>query len=402
MRNTSLKQIIEKHKQTLIKCAATGLIASMVTSFVACDDIFEFSTDSNTNPPVATETDIYGNPIQTEQTQPKYTPEHSNTYLRAKEKHKNNWALTGLETSNDNEFQMLPAPFRFLTEQGACYYEDGLYYAYGNEDFLNNNCISSKIFLDFKTSSYDVYMLVQYKNGSINPLSSNDGVYLTTWLLKYDLTKEVYRDLLLLNNDYRSAFLIQQIDDEFNPKIIEHSIVKYDLLRWLQLFGKAGYGVADIQNDSKKTNYISSVNYDDMSLTVNYGSTSDLGEIYSYTYKLKETDAWERVLEGNMFSGPMSQEDRDSLTVEDLMPTQNTMMGEGLSNFSIEGRWMCAPTDEQKSTSKLKYDFEFFNYESYNLPNKRVDSYDNGEISYSSVNNLTVDFENNNEKDLPK
>ena len=394
-----IRNIIEKNKDKLVKITATGLISLMAASgFTSCDNMgFNTSTESQSEVTTELETNSTGENNTNKPNTPQYTVEHSETYLRAKAKWQGHWNKDGINLNVDSKqlaFQFKAAPFTFLEEQGAVYYSDGNVYAYGNEDFSNNDCIISKAFIDTSTPEHDMYLLVQYISDEVSKLTSNNnGAHVTTWMLKYTLDKDVYKDLLLFMGDYRIGFLIQQIDVEYEPEIISKTTIKYDLINYLKLFDKT-----EILNTSPcGSNYISHINYDDMSITVNHSTREAPGKIYSYKVYLKETPTWGKVLVGSQFRDPISKEERDSLTVDDLMPIRDTFMGNALWDFSVNG-WMCGPSDEQKAQSQLQY---LLDYVEINGSGREynIDKYEQGLIPYKYVNNLTSNYEYSKEYD---
>ncbi len=323
---------------------------------------------------------------------------HSDTYWRARQNAGDIWDTDGMWSRGFEGFQVKAAPFNFLAKQGAVYFDgQGNAYAYGNEDFDNNNCIGVRGYIDKNTPENDFYMLVQYASGPVEGHDSlSEDMYVATYMLKYTLPDDVYKDLILLAGDIRLNLLIQQIDKEFIPEVISKSIVDYDLICSLQLFDK---GQVFDEMDSY-TNYIQNVDYDNMSLTVAYNPTHENGgKIYTYTYKLKEAPVWDKCVkplsEGGFYF-PMPKEERDNLTPDELMRKYSTLIGDGLASFG-PGLYICWPSDQQKATAELTYDLYKVGIDSYGKKEK-VDDYEAGKISYEQVNSLTRAYAQAQEK----
>ncbi len=404
MRKTSLQQIIKDNQSKLNKLVATGLLGTMLASFASCDQFL---------PTKPAETDAFGNIINgesaeivTDKNGNELTTEGENgnrneiydqrsqLFIDARNKWTEDWNR-GYET-NYNEgsynFQTKGVPFRFLEQEGVVYYdEDGNKVAYGNEDFLNNDCICPTGFIDPNSEENDFYILMQYHN-------ENNGD-VVTWLLKYTLGDQVYRDLLLLAGDYRARFLIQEIDQHYTPEIINKTVVSSSLLDYL--------GLTDDWDDSHfrrggQRAYISDYDCDNLTLTIDYGvdvaGKEPNGNIYSYTYYLKDSPDWDRLLQGSALNGPMSKEERDALTNKDLIKVKDSAYGEKLMRFGVLFYWSMRPSDEQKAGATLKYDFEQLTIESSGSEID-FDNYMNGYIPYEAVNNLTKQYALQHEKE---
>ena len=323
---------------------------------------------------------------------------HSETYNRAKQKWSSVWNR-GVDRKSEMGFLTKPAPFKFLSQQGVVYYnDDGEPRAYGTDDnFDNYKSIQSKGWIDPKTEENDFYLLTQYISAPIYEGNSNGETYVATYMLKYILEDDCYRDLLLLSGDFRSNLLIQQIDQEYTPELISKTLIRYDLIREFGLFYKLPYsGVDQYTMDYYKEdvcNYVSNIDYENLTITVNYNNPSNQGNIYSYTYKLKESPSWDQVLIGSEFTAPKTKEERDALTNEQIMRTYQGNVGTVLYDVRAFA-WALVPSDEQKATASVKYEFDYLALESI-AASDRVNRYESGAIRYSQVNELTLDYVSN-------
>lgn len=409
MSNTSLKSILQQHKDKLIKTGATGLIGLMVAnSFVACDqiilpnytvestsdvtehmsgnDVSEYETEFVTGAETVTDAET-GTSSQTEQRK------HSDLYWETKNQWADLWNKKYGEMTDKEQFQIKGAPFAFLAQQGAVYYDDyGNAYAYGNEDFENNNCIQSHVYVDEHSIENDIYVLTQYVSAPVSDLySDNNGAYVATYMLKYNLPNDVYKDFLLYTGDLRCGMLVSKISEKFKPEIISQSVVEFDLIQQLRLFDKGL--VFDWLGEY--INYIENIDYENLNLTITYKPGKDKhGQFCTYTFNLKETPMWERCirsLENDGVYFPITKEERDAHANSELMPTRETDVGDALCGFYIDGRMICAPSEEQKATTEHKWSFASVGIRTQGR-NDAIDKYERGEINYSKVNGLTENY----------
>lgn len=337
---------------------------------------------------------------QTEK-QPDYTRfAHSDTYNRYKVKLKNILNSTTVG-SYKKIFLTKAVPFNFLAEQGIVYYtSDGEPRVYGIDekfDYEHNECIQSKPFIDMSTPENDFYLLIQYISAPIDDSNSNGDTYVATYMLKYLLADDCYRDLLLLWGDYdRRNLLIQEIDQEYTPELISKSLIRYDLIKSLKLFKDLPYDGntdASMYGTWGGVNYVSNIDYVNMEITVNYNLDSTYkwdynpGAIYSYTYKLKETPNWDNLLQGGKYTDPIPQEKRDALTVGQIMPTYSSNVGSVL-NDTRAFNWTLSPSASQKATATIKYEFSEYGGD-ISDDDINIDKYEAGTIDYSQVNFFT-------------
>ena len=331
--------------------------------------------------------------------QPDYTRfAHSDTYNRAKQKWGTVWINGSFNRETELGFLTKAAPFKFLAEQGVVYYNsEGEPRAYGTDDnFDNEHCIQSKAWIDPNTTENDFYLLTQYISAPIDDGNFNDDTYVATYMLKYTVADDCYRDLLLSAGTLRGNLLIQQIDQEYIPEIISKSVIRYDLIKSLGLFrdlpnNGVNQPILDY-NRENVANYVSNIDYSNMTITVNYNTKANEGDIYSYTYKLKESPYWDKVLVGSDFVPAITEEQRDALTPEQIMPTYSSNVGPVLYD-TCAFVWTLSPSASQKATASIKYDFVYVPVDA-SATGKTLNDYEAGKISYASVNSLTRDYVN--------
>ena len=339
---------------------------------------------------------------QTEK-QPDYTRfAHSDTYNRAKQKWGTVWINGAFNRETELGFLTKAAPFKFLSQQGAVYYNaEGEPRAYGTDDnFDNEHCIQSAAWIDPNTTENDFYLLTQYISAPIDDdnynFNEDQGPYVATYMLKYTVDDDCYRDLLLLSGTLRSNLLIQQIDQEYTPEVISKSVIRYHLIKSLGLFrdlpnNGVNQPILDYYREDV-ANYVSNIDYSNMTITVNYNAKANKGDIYSYTYKLKESPKWDKLLVGNDYMPARTEEERDALTPEQIMPTYSSNVGPVLDDTQAFSRQL-SPSASQKATASIKYDFVYVAVDASATGNT-VDKYEAGKISYASVNSLTRDYVN--------
>ena len=440
-----IKQLIEKYQKSAKRTIAGGLVALGVLtgSLTSCgntnntvdvDDTKDYietvdntkvtesgtatkptetgvsdQTDKSTQSSQtdkSTETSNTTKPTESDTARPEDKFAHSATYNRAKQKWSSIWNSVSPNWDTEQGFLAKAAPFKFLAQQGVVYYNsEGEPRAYGtDENFDNILSIQTKAWIDPNTVENDFYLLTQYISEPIVDGSSNDDTYVATYMLKYTIDDACYRDLLLLSGDFRSNLLIQQIDQEYTPEVISKSVIKYDLIQSLELFKDLpNSGVYQSTLNHYKddvSNYVSNIDYTNLTITVNYNSKTNKGDIYSYTYKLKETPNWDQSLQGSIVADPIPQEERDALTTEQLMPTYSSKAGDVLYNTSIFG-WRLKPSADQKATASIKYEFDYL-VTDVTGKQKVIDNYESGKISYEQVNDLTRDYVNSLKSGLTK
>jgi len=406
-----IKKMIEQNKKSIINRTAAGLISlGLLTGALAgCDNITKPNQTEHTNQNTDNVSEIVGSDTvagsnTTKPTTPNkpYTPkyeplEHSDTWYKAKQRWGRMWEQNVLYWQHDIRFLKSPAPFKFLEEQGAVYYDenDALRPNIIDESFLGSNYIQSQGFIDDNTPENDFYLLVQFINSHTEKSYGNGSdVYIASYMLKYTLPDDCYRDLLLLNGDDRCNLLIQQIDEDYPREVVSKSVVKYDLLYTLSAFDTSnGVNQTSVNKGlSSLANYVENVDYDKHTLTINYADKEDIGKIYSYTYNVKESPAWEQCLLGSQYVSPITKEYRDSVKDSELMSQYQTPVGPCLGNVKIGlSGWTLAPGEQHKNAAKLKYDFEPIMLNSEGSLEK-VNKYLNGEIPFEQVNDLTRQY----------
>ncbi len=433
-----IKQLIEKYSLPAKRTVAVGLVAfCTLSSLTACGDTANKIIDTNGTKITETSGDINvtesgnnqtgnqsGNQTETNQSNNQNETNHSTTkptgsditnmeerfahseeYNRAKQKWASIWS-DGVYKNTRQGFLAKPVPFKFLEEQGVVYYNSqGEPRAYGtDENFDNVKSIQSKAWIDTNTAENDLYLLTQYISAPIDDSNSNDDTYVATYMLKYTVDDDCYRDLLLLSGDFRINLIIQEMDKEYTPEVISKSIIRYDLIESLGLFrdlsnNGANQPILDY-NKADVANYVSNIDYNNMAITVNYNTKANKGNIYSYTYKLKETYSWDAMLKGNLSTVAVSKEYRDSLTPEQIMLTNSTLAGPALVSTAVDA-WVLNPSSKQKATASIKYDFVNVAVDA-SATSDKVNNYEAGKISYAEVNSLTRDYVNSLKSGLTK
>lgn len=433
-----IKQLIEKYSLPAKRTVAVGLVAfCTLSSLTACGDVANEIIDTNGTKITETSGDINftessnnqtgnqsGNQNETNQSnnqnetnQSTSNPTgsditnvedrfaHSEEYNRAKQKWASIWS-DGVYKNTRQGFLAKPVPFKFLEEQGVVYYNSqGEPRAYGtDENFDNVKSIQSKAWIDTNTAENDLYLLTQYISAPIDDSNSNDDTYVATYMLKYTVDDDCYRDLLLLSGDFRINLIIQEMDKEYTPEVISKSIIRYDLIESLGLFrdlsnNGANQPILDY-NKADVANYVSNIDYNNMAITVNYNTKANKGNIYSYTYKLKEAPNWDKLLQGGKYTDPIPQEDRDALTVDQIMPTYSSNAGPVLNDVRAFN-WALSPSADQKATASIKYDFVNVAVDA-SATSDKVNNYEAGKISYAEVNSLTRDYVNSLKSGLTK
>ena len=304
------------------------------------------------------------------------------------------------------------APFSFLAQEGLIYYNEyGEPRAYGtDENFDNYKCVQSNGWIDVGSPGNDFYLLTQYISGSIDENNSNDDVYVATYMLKYTLDDPTYRDILLYHGDGSLGKIICRMDEDITKgkgsntrEVVSKSVIRYDLIGALNLFRdlpNGGVNQSILGNAASASSWVSNIDYTNMAITINYNTNDNQGNIYSYTYKLKETKAWNAMLQGSSLKLPVSQEYRDSLTAEEIMTTYSTNAGPALNDIMIK-TWRLTPSTEQKETATIKHEFVPVAVRG-SAAKKSVDDYEAGKISYAEVNSLTRDYINNLKSGITK
>lgn len=382
-----IKQLIENNQKSIAKRTATGLIslAVLAGSLTACDKIVDSIPKPETNQSTAEQTFEDTTSSTPQET---YKVVFSDTYNNAKTKWEKIWFNNKVEWSGKRGFQLKCAPFTFLQQQGVVDVdENGYLFAYGNEDYSNDNCIRTHAFVDETTEDNELYLLVQYASNTVNPKGSNDDAFIASWMLRYDLSDACYKDLLALSGDYKNNLLIQQIDEEYQPKIISQTLIRYDAIKSLDLFDDLPYDGAEqeiITPTSSASNYVEKIDKDNMTITVNFTSKKNPGKIYSYTYNVKESQWWNHAI------GKVNKEYLDNLTDEDIMIYKDEFCGKVLQDCEL-AIWSLSPNEEHKASAQLKYDLTKLLVNTSTI-DENFEKYENGRIKYSEVNSLTQNY----------
>ena len=391
MSKSYIKQLIEKNQKSIAKRTATGLLslAVLTGSLTACNQVKIPGFSSDTNESNMGQVFDPSSPAAPGT----YQPTFSDTYQNAKANWQNVWFNDRIDSSGKLGFQLKCAPFTFLQERGVVDVdEDGYLYAYGNEDYTNNDCIKTHAFIDEATKANELYLLVQYISAPINTKGSNDNTFVATWMLRYDLSNDCYKDLLALNGDYKNHLLIQQIDKEYEPQIISESLIQYDEIKNLDLFKSLPYAPEDqitLTPTSASSPYVANIDHDNMTITVNFTSKDNSNQIYSYTYNLKDSPRWQEALEN------VNNDYMNNLTKDDIMHYYDSFLGKVLYECRAAG-YTLSPSNEHKASAQLKYDWSKVIVSSSSA-DKYFEQYENGRIQYPQINQFTKNYSSSDE-----
>ncbi len=191
----------------------------------------------------------------------------------------------------------------------------------------------TRAYVDNNTEENDVYLLVNYESGKVDHNSPNSGVYVANWLLKYTLDDDDYETFLKLDGDFRIKYFVKEMDRQYEPVVIHHSLIRHDLIslgshasneHWLHK-GFPNVFVANIDYD----NYI-----------ITYAS-SKYGDLRYYDLDLRKTDNWEKAITRD---GLTEEEREASISVK----TKSTPLGECLTDFSVNDWYAVLPADQAK------------------------------------------------------
>lgn len=361
------------------------------------------NTDSQINS-TDKQTESTNNPTEsgTDNVKPKFV--HSDTYNRAKQKWASMWNMRteDIYFGGQNEFVTKAAPYTFLAEQGVVYFDSqGKPHAYGSEDYSHYNAVQSKVLIDSNSPENDIHIVVQYRDGEIPKTGTgNAAAVVATWGLRYEVPDDVYQEVLAMKNDYRLGFLIQQIDIEYNPEVLHHSLVRNRVLKNYNLFSNLSNGTNQWGMDAMNpdiVNYIADVDYDNWNIVVHYSEETgkDKVKIHEYNFAMKECDGWDDALEGDFILKPMDKEHRDNLSVDSVMHNSQTQLGKTLDDCDVDRTFMLLPTDAQKAAAEVVYEFDMLNL-ICTQQSTQFNKFENGEIAFEYINDLTRNYVNQN------
>jgi hypothetical protein len=304
-------------KDKFNRAVATGLIALMIANFVACDEYSPISNDINndTNSGYSNSDTSNVNDNSFAKGGIWYELTHNRSIFTNT---KNPYTLS--------ELSGLPIPLTFLEERGVIIY-----------DSLNRPRLTTErqpdvsyspfrcfAFVDDNSKENDVYLLLQFKNDVIAQNKDNDNVHLATWQLKYTLSDDDYQTFLKLNNDWRIAFFVQEMDRQYEPEVISESIVCQDLI----------FLGSHVRNESlpqkRQFPYIFPTNVDYDNLVVTFGSVNNEGIKY-IDVNLRDSIAWDLAITEDGYS---EDEVEDLIQVE----TAQTPIGPSLTKFHVNYR----------------------------------------------------------------
>lgn len=273
----------------LNKVIATGLLATMIANFSACNSL------PNSNNPSGSNNNGLGD-TTTETVSQKPRPE-DNPYYKSPFDFKgdvwqamldNGKAYVKYDPVMNPNINYRPLPLRFLQEQGLVSFDkNNMAQVQGNQPETLYDPLTAEVFIDSNTDENDVYVLVNYHSKRMIYDVDKD-VYVVTWKLKYTLDDDDYETLLKLKGDYRQRFFIQEMDNIYQPEVLSKSVVA----QWIVALGSPFR--EDRQKDNKFPNvYVDSVDYDNNVVT--YVARTEDGYAY-YTSGLYETLAYEKSL----------------------------------------------------------------------------------------------------------
>lgn len=316
-------------KEKFNKIIATGLLASMIATFSACDtgivgDINTNDLDTNQMSTTANQCDTTTDVVTT-------TSNNTNNFDIKADLHGDVWDAVKLAGKSEAVYYAgvtenpihLPIPVQFLTEQGILSCDsNGQYHLLGNQPKHAYHPLKSQVFIDKTTEENDVYVLVQYLSDSIYGENADDA-YTVTWKLKYLLDDDDYQSLLKLENEFRQRYFIQEMDKIYQPEIMSKSVALYSMLYQGSPF------VGDkLKNDGEFPYvYIEDINYDTQVIT--YAAKIDKGYCV-YDLNIRNSKIWHTSIDR---FGITEQQREDSI----VMSYKNTPFGPCLKKFTVCG-----------------------------------------------------------------
>jgi len=294
-----------------------GLVGLMLASLLACDQIGQ------------------GN-IAGEDPEGQNTPVSTNPYDNLKGSVWKKVGASGAMIGDyiaSNEIRDQGIPLEFFTEEGLIYKaEDGRYFVNGeNQPDNMYNPFHYRAYVDPNSPENDIYLLIQYASKHLGQNENNPDIYLATYMLQYELDDENYETFLKLDGDRLIKDFIQEMDRQFEERVIFKSVVTQDLVN----------NGSHVKNEHWTRNgfpniFVADVDYNNATIT--YGATSKEGIRY-FNLKMRETNGWIRAQQED----GLTEEECDSSINMSIM---NTPVGKCLVKFQVNGRG-CAVTSEE-------------------------------------------------------
>lgn len=306
-------------KDKFNKLVATGLLGLMLANFTACDDngLLNPQNSDNTNNSIINS--MIDNNLQSSKDDENTAFAKGSIWEALKQRN-----AFSMDESPYSASKLIgqAIPITFLTQEGVVkrntWNELVLAIEHERPAYQPIKCYAFK---EKDAESTNVYLLVNFQNGNIDPNTSSSDVYLATWQLKYTLDEDDYRTFLKLEGDWRMSLFIQEMDKQYQPEVISKAIASYPLLSlachtYDDHFRPEGF--PDI--------FISNIDYENLTLT--YGGLS--GIVVKYIdLDMRKTKAWDSVMS------------RDDITDEQKsrairMLTEMTPLGPCLRSFTVD------------------------------------------------------------------
>ncbi len=302
------------------RLVATGLLALMIASFGACDEINKEYIENSVI------TDSQGNIVGV---RPPEDMTNSGSVDAYNELKGSIWAevvksgaMIGDHVSS-NEILDQGLPITFLEKEGLIYKND--YGEYGvngpvqpNDRF---NLFQYRAYIDSDSAENDIYLLVQYASNYVGESMHSKDVYLVTYMLEYELDDDNYETFLKLDGDRLNKHFVQEMDKQFEERVIFKTIVTQEM----QSIGSC---VSDKQGTSQAFPNIFVANVDYNNAIITYG-TRDKNGIKYYDASIRESAAWEKVMDWYT----ITEEERENSI---NMSTIDTPVGKCLTSFAVK------------------------------------------------------------------
>ena len=302
------------------RLVATGLLALMIASFGACDEINKEYIENSVI------TDSQGNIVGVRPPENMTNSGSVNAYDDLKgsiweEVRKTGYMTGDHVSSNDILYQGIP--ITFLENEGLIYKKDNGKYGVNGPNQPNDRygLFKYRAFIDPNSPENDVYLLVQYASGYVGEDTLTPDIYLATYMLQYELDDDNYETFLKLDGDRLNKHFVQEMDKQFEERVVFKTVVTQEML-----------SVASCMADKQWTRqgfpniFVANVDYDRAIIT--YGTLNANGIKY-YDADMRYSKVWENVL------------DRYGITEEEReqsihMNTVDTPVGPCLTSFGVE------------------------------------------------------------------
>ena len=305
-------------KDEFNRIIATGMLALLIANFAACDEISQEDINNSVI------TDTSGNIVAvdpggftTSTSQNPYDELGGSIWKNVR----NSGAMSG-DKIYSNEIYQQGLPLEFLTQEGLIYMQDNGWYAVNGENQPTDryNPFTYRAFVNPNSSENEVYLLIQYASDDLGQNENNENIYLATYMLQYELDDDNYETFLKLDGDRTIKHFIQEMDRQFEEKVIFKSVVAQNMVVKGSHVSKEHWSKKGFPNI-----FVSNVDYNNAVLT--YGAVSPEGLRY-WDVDIRKTGNWEAALD--VYG--ISEEEREGMI---NMQTINTPVGSCLIEFDI-------------------------------------------------------------------